>query len=122
VSGPPLRPYVVEFGRHCRSLRRARGLTQVAFGELSGLSPDTIRRLEAGAFGPSLETICKLCEGFDLSPAGIFAAFELGEDPGRRIEALIATRPPAQIEIACSMLRALFAALDADDRASAQTG
>ncbi|HLT35877.1 MAG TPA: helix-turn-helix transcriptional regulator, partial [Enhygromyxa sp.] len=45
------------FGRHVRSLRRARGMTQEVLAQRSGLSADTIRRLEHGSFSPSLETL-----------------------------------------------------------------
>ncbi|HLT36771.1 MAG TPA: helix-turn-helix transcriptional regulator, partial [Enhygromyxa sp.] len=54
------------FGRHVRSLRRARGMTQEVLAQRSGLSADTIRRLEHGSFSPSLETLRKLCHGLDL--------------------------------------------------------
>ena len=68
-----------EFGRHVRSCRRARGLTQEQLAQLSGLSPDTIRRLEHGSFSPSLETLSKLSLGLELSLSTLFGAFEVGE-------------------------------------------
>ena len=72
------------FGRHVRSCRRARGLTQEALAELSGLSADTIRRLEQGSFSPSLDTLRKLCRGFDMLLSTLFESFELGERDGPR--------------------------------------
>lgn len=67
------------FGEHIRSLRRARGLTQEAVAERSGLSVDTVRRLEAGTFSPSLDTLRKLCAGLDLMLSTLFESYELGE-------------------------------------------
>ena len=66
-------------GRHARSCRKARGLTQDALAERSGLAVDTIRRLEHGSFSPSFETLRKVCVGFDLSLATFFEGYELGE-------------------------------------------
>ena len=65
------------FGRHVRQLRRARGQTQEVLAEDTGLSADTIRRLEHGSFSPSLETLGKVCNGLDLQLSTLFGSFEL---------------------------------------------
>jgi len=49
-------------------------LTQEALAELSGLSADTIRRLEQGSFSPSLDTLRKSCRGFDMLLSTLFEA------------------------------------------------
>ena len=67
------------FGRHVRSCRRVRRLTQDALAAKSGLSPDTIRRLEHGSFSPSLDTLRKLCSGLKLALPTLFEAFEQRE-------------------------------------------
>ena len=67
------------FGRHVRGLRRARGMTQEVLAEDSGLSADTIRRLEHGAFSPSLNTLRKLCTGLRIQLSTLFESFELCE-------------------------------------------
>lgn len=67
------------FGRHMRSCRRARGLTQETLAECSQLSADTIRRLEHGSFSPSLDTLRKLSHGMRLELSTVFAGFELRE-------------------------------------------
>lgn len=101
------------FGRHVRSLRRARGLTQDMLAARSGLSADTIRRLEHGTFSPSLDTLRKLCCGLDLLLSTLFESFELGaRDQHRELLDLLASRPPGQLELAARMLRALFDNLD----------
>lgn len=66
------------FSKHVKSCRKARGLTQEVLAERSGLSTDTIRRLEQTAFSPSLDTICKICEGLGLSLSTLFISLELG--------------------------------------------
>ncbi|HLT40565.1 MAG TPA: helix-turn-helix transcriptional regulator [Enhygromyxa sp.] len=103
-----------QFGGHVKSLRRARGMTQEVLAERSGLSADTIRRLEHGAFSPSLETLRKLCKGFEMELSTLFEAFELGARNERsELEDLLATRTPRELTLAATVLRALFAELDA---------
>ena len=116
------------FGRHVRSLRRARGMTQDRLAERSGLSPDTIRRLEHGSFSPSLETLTKLCSGLPLALSTLFESFELGEcEPMREVVDLLATRTRCEIKLATNLLRSLFNELDGiepapsdDDEAEAE--
>ena len=103
-----------QFGRHVRSLRRVRGLTQEVLAERSGLSADTIRRLEHGSFSPSLETLRKLCIGLDLMLSTLFESFELGaRNESRELVDLLATRTPRELTMATMVLRALFDELDA---------
>ena len=103
-----------KFGRHVRSLRRARGLTQEVLAERSGLSADTIRRLEHGSFSPSLETLRKLCVGLDLQLSTLFEAFELGaRNESRELVDLLAFRTSRELVLATRVLRALFDELDA---------
>jgi transcriptional regulator with XRE-family HTH domain len=102
------------FGEHVRSLRRARGQTQETLAERSGLSADTIRRLEHGSFSPSLETLNKLCVGLDLRLSTLFESFEFGaRDESRELADLLACRTPRELMLAARVLRALFNELDA---------
>jgi transcriptional regulator with XRE-family HTH domain len=102
------------FGSHVRSLRRARGLTQEELAERSKLSPDTIRRLEAGSFSPSLQTLSKLCLGLDLMLSSLFESYELGErNESRELVDLLATRSARELVLATRVLRAMFAEMDA---------
>ena len=101
------------FGRHVRSLRRARGMTQEALAERSGLSADTIRRLEHGSFSPSLDTLRKLCSGLDLMLSTLFESYELGaRNEARELVDLLASRSPRDLVLATRVLRALFDELD----------
>jgi transcriptional regulator with XRE-family HTH domain len=101
------------FGKHVRSLRLARGLVQEVLAARSGLSADTIRRLEHGSFSPSLETLRKLCIGLDLRLSTLFESFELGRDESRELADLLACRTPRERVLATFVLRALFDQLDA---------
>jgi transcriptional regulator with XRE-family HTH domain len=101
------------FGRHVRSLRRARGMTQEVLAERCGLSADTIRRLEHGSFSPSLDTLRKLCGGLDLMLSTLFESYELGaRNEARELIDLLATRGPRELVLATRVLRALFNELD----------
>ena len=101
------------FGKHIKSLRRARGMTQEDLAERSGLSADTIRRLEQGAFSPSLGTLAKLCTGLVLTLTTLFEAFDLGDRNDRQeLVDLLATRSPREVVLATRVLRALFDELD----------
>jgi transcriptional regulator with XRE-family HTH domain len=101
------------FGRHVRSLRRARGMTQEILAARSGLSADTIRRLEHGSFSPSLETLRKLCMGLDLMLSTLFESFELGARiESRELADLLATRTPRELAMATRVLRMLFDEID----------
>lgn len=102
------------FGRHVRSLRKARGLVQEELAERSSLSADTIRRLEHGSFSPSLTTLTKLCTGLGLRLSTLFEGFELGErDATRELLDLVSGRSDRQIEAATRVLRTFLAELDA---------
>ena len=105
------------FGRHLRSLRRARGMTQEVLAERCQLSADTIRRLEHGSFSPSLDTLGKLCTGLDLQLSTLFESYELG-DPNFKLQIfdLLWLRPPAQRAFGYRMLRSILELLDALER------
>ncbi|MFO7563573.1 MAG: helix-turn-helix domain-containing protein [Enhygromyxa sp.] len=112
-----------EFGRHIRSLRRARAMTQDVLAERSTLSPDTIRRLEHGSFSPSLETLRKLCVGLDMMLSSLFESFELGErNPSRELVDLLGCRSPREVALAIRVIRAVFEELDAIAAAEREGG
>ena len=88
-------------------------MTQEALAERSGLSADTIRRLEHGSFSPSLDTLRKLCSGLDLMLSTLFESYELGaRNEARELVDLLASRSPRDLVLATRVLRALFDELD----------
>lgn len=106
--------YTREFGKHVRSLRRARGVTQDALAQRSGLSADTIRRVEHGSFSASIDTLRKLCVGLGVSPATLWESFELDRvDVRRELYDLIRARRPEEMEFLARVIRTLLEELDA---------
>jgi transcriptional regulator with XRE-family HTH domain len=101
------------FGRHVRSLRRVRGLTQERLAELSGLSADTIRRLEHGSFSPSLETLNKLCVGLCLRLSTLFEGYELNDrNEHKLLFDLVAGRTLREIVMITRVVQTLVEELD----------
>jgi transcriptional regulator with XRE-family HTH domain len=105
------------FGLYLRTLRLERGIaSQPALARRCRppLANDTIRRLEAGSFSPSLDTLRKVCTGLGLSLTALFEGFELGEvDDSRAFAGLAVGRGPLDIAIATGVVRSLFDELDA---------
>jgi transcriptional regulator with XRE-family HTH domain len=98
-----------KFGVHLRAMRRSRGLTQDALAERSELSVDSIRRIERGAFSPSLDTLAKLADGLETTLPGLFGYF----DRGRRDEVLelsdyLSRRNARELRQAIRVVRAMF--------------
>lgn len=90
-----------------------RGLTQEQLADRCDLSADTIRRVEHGAFHPSLETINKVCLGLDLTRSVLFESLELpGGSLLRELHALASMRPDSDLELALATVRALFEQID----------
>jgi transcriptional regulator with XRE-family HTH domain len=97
------------FGRHIRSLRRARGLTQERLAERSDLSCDAIRRIENGRLSPTLNTLCKLARGLELGLSTLFAGIESSGRPlAAEIADYLAGRTPKECELAWRLVRCLF--------------
>ena len=102
------------FGRHIRSLRKARGMTQDTLAEKSGVAVDTIRRLESGGFSPSLDTLTKVGTGMNLRLSTMFESCELGATEGtREVSDLLASRSREDLDFASRVLRSIFDELDA---------
>lgn len=106
--------YAREFGKHVRSLRRARGVTQDLLAQRSGLSADTIRRVEHGSFSASIDTLRKLCGGLGVAPSTLFESFELGRtDERRELIDLISSRDREELILIGRVMRVLLDELDA---------
>lgn len=107
-------PYRKVFGAYIRELRRARGLTQEAVAERGGIGPDSIRRLEAGSFSPSMATLLKVATGLGLTLGTLLTGFEAGHlRPEQELADLLRLRSPSEVELGLRVLRALFDTIDA---------
>ncbi len=88
-------------------------MTQEVLAERSGLSADTIRRLEHGSFSPSLDTLRKLCSGLDLMLSTLFESYEIGaRNEARELVDMLTSRSVRELLLATKVLRALFSELD----------
>jgi transcriptional regulator with XRE-family HTH domain len=94
----------VEFGARVRSLRLWRKMTQEALAEASGLASDTVRRLEQGAFNPSLDSMNKLAAGLEITTIELLVDdYDQADD----LAALIRQLPEMERQVAYSVLGAL---------------
>jgi transcriptional regulator with XRE-family HTH domain len=96
-----------EFGARVRALRRVRDLTQAELAKRSALSVDGVRRLERGAYSPSLATLMRLANGLGVTLQQLLAPhaeFTSVED----VVAFLRDRPDDEVLWAGGILRALF--------------
>ncbi len=78
-------------GRRIRTARNARGLTQAVLAEAASVEEPTIRAIEAGRRGPSVETLVAIARALDVH-AGILlddAPPATGDDEAARIVAAL---------------------------------
>jgi len=100
-----------KFGSHIRDLRKARVLTQEALAERSSLSVDAVRRIERGAFSPSLDTVRKLAVGLEVSLSTLFESFTMQRrDTVAEICDLLERRRPDEIRLVWRVIHAIFEA------------
>jgi len=64
---------VEQFAQNLRRARTARGLSQEALGDESGMHRTEISLLERGAREPRLGTIVRLARGLGIRPAELLA-------------------------------------------------
>ena len=59
-------------GRRIRALRKARGLTQIALGEMVGVSEEWVRRIERGEGKPSLDVVEAMARALRVASVELF--------------------------------------------------
>ena len=59
----------VRFGKRCRELRRARGLSQLDMVRRFEFSLSHYQKIERGVLDPRLSTLVRLAECFQVSPS-----------------------------------------------------
>lgn len=107
------------FGEHIRRLRTDRLLTQEQLADRSGLSVDSVRRIERGELSPSLATVTKLARGLEIRLVTLFTMLERGQAHDvQQICDLLGHRSEREIERAHRVLRAMLQPQDAGDTAS----
>jgi XRE family aerobic/anaerobic benzoate catabolism transcriptional regulator len=103
-----------DVGQRVRALREARGLTQRALADRSGVSPRYLAQLEAGDANISVERLADVCRVLGATPAGILDGGEVKlegrNDPLRGgIDALLDERDPGELREVKRWLEARFA-------------
>jgi transcriptional regulator with XRE-family HTH domain len=97
------------FGVHVRELRHGRQLTQEELAERSQLSVDAVRRIERGAFSPSLETVNKLATGLDVSLRTLFNDFDRDRrDQVAELCDYLGRRNRTELRMVWRVIRAMF--------------
>ncbi len=97
------------FGTHVRALRHSRSLTQEELAERSELSVDAVRRIERGAFSPSLETVNKLATGLDVSLRTLFNDFDRDRrDQVAELCDYLGKRTKNELRMVWRVMRAMF--------------
>jgi transcriptional regulator with XRE-family HTH domain len=98
-----------KFGAHVRALRHARELTQEELAERGELSVDAVRRIERGAFSPSLETVSKLATGLEVSLQTLFQNFDRDRrDQVAELCDYLGTRSRTELRVVWRVVRAMF--------------
>jgi DNA-binding XRE family transcriptional regulator len=69
-------PIRSEFGKNVGRLRAAKGLTQEALAELTGISTRYAQSIEAGEYFPALPTLTRLRKALDASWDDLFRGCE----------------------------------------------
>ena len=96
------------FGDYLRSCRSERDSSPEALAERSGLELATIHEIEAGACSPSLDTLRRLCDGFDLELSALFESFDLRErEANRELLELVGALSEGQYRALLQFLRTL---------------
>ncbi|HVE81383.1 MAG TPA: helix-turn-helix transcriptional regulator [Myxococcales bacterium] len=98
-----------KFGGHIRDLRKARALTQEVLAEKSSLSVDAVRRIERGAFSPSLDTVRKLATGLEVNLNTLFEGFAVQRrDTIAELCDFLQRRKPEEIKLVWRVIQAMF--------------
>ncbi|HZN93935.1 MAG TPA: helix-turn-helix transcriptional regulator [Myxococcales bacterium] len=98
-----------KFGGHLRDLRKARALTQEVLAERSSLSVDAVRRIERGAFSPSLDTLRKLAHGLEIGLHTLFEGFATQRrDTVEELCDFLQRRRPEDLKMVWRVVRAIF--------------
>jgi transcriptional regulator with XRE-family HTH domain len=102
-----------KLAKRLRQLRLDHGLTQEAFAERAQVSPDAIRRLERGAFSPTLRLLSQLARALGMTVSEIVA---MGENRAEgRVAGLVSLlRGRTEREVALVLRLARAALLEKD--------
>ena len=70
-------------GQAIQRIRKERGMTQEQLAELTGISSNSISRIERGALIPALPTLVDLCNALEVGADAVLAAYLVTGTPIR---------------------------------------
>lgn len=70
-------------GQAIQRIRKERGMTQEQLAELTGISSNSISRIERGALIPALPTLIELCNALEVGADAVLAAYLVTDTPIR---------------------------------------
>jgi len=97
-----------QLGARLKALRLNRDLTQEALAERSRLSVDAVRRIERGAFSPTLTTLLKLTDGLAISIETLFQSDGHARRDVAEVCAFLHRRKRHEVCLAWRVLTAIF--------------
>lgn len=66
----------IDIGKKITKLRKARGFSMYKLSLNSGISNSVLMRIEKGEREPKINTLLKIIEGLEISPAEFFKGFK----------------------------------------------
>lgn len=66
----------IEIGKRITQLRKSKGLSMYKLSLNSGISNSVLMRIEKGEREPKVNTLLKIVNGLEMSPADFFANFK----------------------------------------------
>lgn len=79
---------LVDLGNYIREKRQSAGMSQERLAEKSGLSPNTVSRIEGGQMAMSMETFQKIVRALGLDANVLLGAAELTEKDEEDLQSL----------------------------------
>jgi transcriptional regulator with XRE-family HTH domain len=58
---------VTTIGKRIKKLRETKNLTQAQLSDMVNMEDSAVRRIESGRTNPTIKTLCKFCEAFEIS-------------------------------------------------------
>ena len=79
---------LIDLGNYIREKRQCAGMSQERLAEKSGLSPNTVSRIEGGQMAMSMETFRKIVKALGLDANVLLGATELTEGDEEELQGL----------------------------------
>jgi transcriptional regulator with XRE-family HTH domain len=106
-----------KFAKRLRQLRLDRGLTQERLAERADLSADSVRRLEAAGFSPTLRVLDQLSRALEVPLPDLVRLSDLKQpEKVLRLVSLLTSRKEQELELVLRLAQAALFEQDDDLR------